>query len=382
MITIDQSQDTSFTRLYSHTSEIGYLFARSSESFSQNGPGQDYIAIQQTDDQICFAVCDGVGSSFCGQLAARFLGDALVNWLVGRSEDDLQDIEQFQIKATQALMELTPEASRMVTEYEIPSRIPALVKIALEGQKQYGSETVFAAGRLDFPKDGSWHDGRLVMVWMGDTQAFLYDLQGSRFEFSDQWHNSHRWSTLLGLKGVDRVHVWSSPLEQISRVVVHSDGLKSLSDQILKLISENALDDRVSQLRELPSSDDVSLVCIDRRPRRPLLQEIDNRFRLDMFMLTWDSPEQPETYTLIESFASAAEERSQEIALNGTATSYRMRNRRPGKYVYRLRPQNGDISGEDSNEVSTQVQFSVRVLLAAAAVLIVATVVIFFIGRR
>src|SRR5204863_8715190 len=58
-----------------------YAYARSSDTRRVSDPGQDYLTFCYDDSAFAFALCDGVSQSFFGDLAARFLGDALINWL-------------------------------------------------------------------------------------------------------------------------------------------------------------------------------------------------------------------------------------------------------------------------------------------------------------
>ena len=59
--------------------QVDYLFNRSSDSYINNVDGQDYFIFHDGEDKLCFVLCDGVGQSYCGQLAAKFLGDYLFN---------------------------------------------------------------------------------------------------------------------------------------------------------------------------------------------------------------------------------------------------------------------------------------------------------------
>src|ERR1043165_8546798 len=58
-----------------------YLYFRSAESFANLAPSQDFLTFQHADDTFVFAVCDGVGQSFFGDVASRLLGDLLTDWL-------------------------------------------------------------------------------------------------------------------------------------------------------------------------------------------------------------------------------------------------------------------------------------------------------------
>src|SRR5690349_14118824 len=58
-----------------------FLYYRSAEGQEHTEAGQDYLAIREHGHRLAFALCDGVGQSFYGDVAARHLGDALLDWL-------------------------------------------------------------------------------------------------------------------------------------------------------------------------------------------------------------------------------------------------------------------------------------------------------------
>src|SRR5262245_26900784 len=59
-------------------------YARAEESRNAQQPGQDYVAYKRVPSGVTFALCDGVGESFVGNVAAQLLGDDLVGWLAHR----------------------------------------------------------------------------------------------------------------------------------------------------------------------------------------------------------------------------------------------------------------------------------------------------------
>src|SRR5436305_10544756 len=56
-------------------------YSRAAETRKAGDLGQDFLAFLYDDSTFAFAVCDGVGQSFFGELASSFLGNALINWL-------------------------------------------------------------------------------------------------------------------------------------------------------------------------------------------------------------------------------------------------------------------------------------------------------------
>ena len=60
---------------------VRFAYSRSSDSMASQIEGQDYLCFRHNDQKLVFIIADGVGSSFCGNLAARILGDNLLDWL-------------------------------------------------------------------------------------------------------------------------------------------------------------------------------------------------------------------------------------------------------------------------------------------------------------
>ena len=80
-IQLDQHGETPLNNLATPFGVIRYLYSRSADSVAQETSGQDYLAFRYDEERVTFALCDGVGQSFMGELAARFLGERLVDWL-------------------------------------------------------------------------------------------------------------------------------------------------------------------------------------------------------------------------------------------------------------------------------------------------------------
>jgi serine/threonine protein phosphatase PrpC len=106
-LNVDPHHETPMTTIRGRDFAIRYLYSRSSESQTANVLGQDTLRFRYSDNKIVFAVCDGVGQSFNGQLASQFLGDNLVKWLWGLPDETLFDERAFPIRIREYLNNLT-----------------------------------------------------------------------------------------------------------------------------------------------------------------------------------------------------------------------------------------------------------------------------------
>ncbi len=83
MLESDQEDDTFVQQLIGQCVTARLLSYRCSEAQLRALPCQDYarIASNAEGTSLCFCVCDGVGNSFRGNIAARALAVKLVDWL-------------------------------------------------------------------------------------------------------------------------------------------------------------------------------------------------------------------------------------------------------------------------------------------------------------
>jgi hypothetical protein len=262
LIRSDQSSDTLFTRETTSHGKVVYLFNRSSDSYINNVDGQVYFIFRDGNDKFCFVLCDGVGQSYCGQLAAKFLGEYLFNWLENLDANLLQDPTLVN-QLTSNINILCDEAQQMVIKHQLPENMPDLLLMALTEQKSYGSEAVFVAGRIDFQLGKM--PPILNLFWLGDTKIHLFDKNGGEVDIPGSWINSERWSTKFGVKGTEIVNHWCTELWKIKKIVIHSDGLKaSALNQLYSLLkAPGEMNSAIESLRSLPESDDVSLISFE-----------------------------------------------------------------------------------------------------------------------
>jgi hypothetical protein len=246
----DRAQTVARVRLAPGLLRYAYDLAR--DSRESHEPGQDYLVFRYGDGRLAFAVCDGVGGSFLGHLAAQFLGDHLVAWLwdsaAPRSDAELQDgLSRF-------LEGLVAEARQWIGSYPLPKTLSPLLRTVLEGKRSYGSETMFVCGRLEWPSAQS--TGLVAIAALGDAELQLWNSSGA---LTLQGKTQERWSTHRGPRGQLRTVIESAG--KIRRLLAYSDGLRSIAGELLQL-PDNLLDQEIARLQQSPQSDDISLIDI------------------------------------------------------------------------------------------------------------------------
>ncbi len=256
---IPQSTETRVETVHHTRLSYRYAYARAAETRKASEIGQDYLAIVDEDTTLVFALCDGVGQSFYGNIAARFLGNALVDWL---SQGDLSWVagaDSIRRALNAHLAGLTSQASAQVDAVRLPNDMPALFREVLEEKRTLGSQSTFVCGRVDLP-DPSCPGGRLVLAWLGDSRLRVWRADGKALDLGDTFHTEDRWATNRGVLG-DSVHAYVGSLEgegqPIARLLLYSDGLASLDDTSIGL-SDLAMQTLIDETWSTPASDDVS----------------------------------------------------------------------------------------------------------------------------
>ena len=238
-----------------------YLYARSAESKAANDIGQDYLTWAHDEQTWAFCLCDGVSQSFFGNLAAQLLGDYLLEWFW---KDCPLSLEPIQIRSDLIgkLQQLVEPGTEQVRHYSIPSGLPDLLQQVILQKQRHGSETTFVAGRIDIPCS-QFPQGRLTLVWMGDSRLRLWHDTGELTEtLGETVQTNRRWSTRQGLVG-GMPGFFESPLVNskgkptLRNLLVYSDGLASI-DVITNWLEASELLEKVRQADEAPTSDDIS----------------------------------------------------------------------------------------------------------------------------
>lgn len=251
----------SFTRAELASSTIARLLSfRCREAREQSLPNQDYAMVSYRKDgsALSFCVCDGVSSSYKGDFAACCLASYLVKWL---QELPIQAERPARLEAVLEgqLNRLALAAQGQLMKLEKPTDVPDLVREVLDDLCQnYGSETVFFCGRLDYAVGKAEQPAQLkdgFFCWMGNVTARLFIDSQQYILLGEKTDKNGRWSTRHGCRG--ELHTWSRSLATLERLTVHTDGLDELGEALVTL-DDNTLLARVQQLLELPDSDDMT----------------------------------------------------------------------------------------------------------------------------
>lgn len=263
MLKVPQDRESVVQMVRRQALAYRFAYARAADTRAAGDVGQDYLTLREDAHSVVFALCDGVSQSFYGDLAARYLGDALVAWL-GERLPATMSANAIRAALTVYLRELTGPATERVQRQPLPSDIPPMLRDVLREKQSLGSESTFVCGRVDLPGP-SFPDGRVVLAWMGDSRLRLW--QGDDVHAADlggDFETSQRWSTRRGPVGGDP-SVFVAPVAQgdrrVRRLMAYSDGLSTL-DGVDEDLSNYTLQDLITQAGKAATSDDVSFLEI------------------------------------------------------------------------------------------------------------------------
>lgn len=335
-----------------------YAYARAADTRSAGDPGQDYITFRYDDTTFAFALCDGVSQSFFGELSARLLGDALLEWMwkdlpAGTDSNSIQAALASKLKA------LTGPAKELVKRHPIPKNLPKMLLDVLEQKRALGSESTFICGRIDLPGPDS-PDGRTVMAWMGDSRLRIWGPNGERSDdLGGEFQTSQRWSTHRGAVE-SGPHIFINPIQHDGRVALksfmaYSDGLSDLDGT--QPPSDGELNDMIARSASTSTSDDISLLevqieaaTMDKKAAlvAPSISSVYNDG--GRLKVQWAPVPDASQYRI-----EVRNETDQSHEWEAQETSWTSPPLKPGRYAVRVRGYRGEEPGEWSRLTNLQI---------------------------
>jgi len=233
---------------------------RSQESQLENLPNQDFVRVVSTPSKasLSFCVCDGVGGSYLGNFAARYLAIRLTSRLQSLPAFP-SDLRQIATSLHKELATWAAEGQQDLLYGGLPSSLVGLEREIIEEQRDhYGSATVFFGGRIDYAVEDESPAGTMqtLFCWMGNITALAY-IESTYQRLGDWQNDRNRWSTLRGLQGDFTTYM--TVLNRADPLIIYTDGLEKLSDELTTL-DENQLQERIQQLLQQPTNDDMTFL--------------------------------------------------------------------------------------------------------------------------
>ncbi|AEW55314.1 TPA: hypothetical protein ACGXMA_000723 [Bacillus cereus] len=251
--TLSQKEETVLQEKETKHFTYRYSYVRAKETQDLNEIGQDFLVFLDNGTSFVFALCDGVGLSFHGEIAAKFLGVKLVNLFDTCQESGL-DITTL---LNEQLNDWIEEASEEVSAFRLPEETPWLLRDVLEEKRKKGSEAMFIGGKIKLIPNQD--KAQITIVTHGDSFVQLFqDKENCSNVMKFNRNIEKRWSTQRGIIGGE-LAVFSKTLsrQEANRIVIHSDGLVPLKqynfEEVLK---------EIERAQNSPTSDDISFLDV------------------------------------------------------------------------------------------------------------------------
>lgn len=215
-----QTGEQPLTR-YQGVLQCRYGYGRAAETVNQGDTGQDFAAVRLNGNVCNFVLCDGVGMSYLGDFAARFLGNSLLDWLETTSVPSAEGIEKL-------LQDLTIPASEQLEKLQPLDNSPLLLREVLMEKRSRGSQAMYVCGQIIL--SGASRRSRVWIAWQGDSRIRLWrNGQEQSATFQKYCRTNERWSTREGTVG-GKPHIFEAKMSgsENVRLQLYTDGLNDL----------------------------------------------------------------------------------------------------------------------------------------------------------
>ena len=268
IIELDQAHDTQLSTYSRGPFTIRYAYVRDSGSQVSGGRGQDYMIIRAEPQRLAFAVCDGVGQSFFGDLAAQLVGERLAQWLWALPSDPtgLPTPRQSLAKSLHEYLDQQIDLGTRLVMGKTLSGYPLIREVQEQNRAESGTQSNFVCGLLEAASTRLPH-GRVLLFWLGDAMLHTWR-QGvdASEQLGATWSSEEAWSSKEGVVG--EIHSFVGDLRQVDSILAHTDGFNHLKDRWRPGLDAAIIDKSIGS-----PEDDVSYLEVSISVGMPHLEE-------------------------------------------------------------------------------------------------------------
>lgn len=204
-------------------------------------PGQDFAILRSDEEHVVGVVADGVSQSFYGNIAAKKVGQRLLDFLwQNRCAPPSKNHTQ------QILSELEKRTKLDIDKFSLPEDIEGVIRDVLEEKREIGSQTVFAAFLLDVKNRFVW------LYQVGDVIA-LVEKQNGEKEVIESVPDG-RWSS----GGKSDLKLKLTNANNIKSIIIKSDGATDWGETL----DREEISKFQSIAKHLAVKDDVSYIAV------------------------------------------------------------------------------------------------------------------------
>jgi len=265
-IETEQSREIPLTVLVRGPFILRFASYRKNEDANLNLRSEDFIVSDITTEKALFGLCDGVGSSFYGNIGSQILGEILIAWLgkvplpnnaiLSRNESLQKWIDTLAKNLLTELNSKTKLATGIINKKDLSDK-DELIRIAETTQRDdFGTQSNFACGIL-WPRSPTLPNGLVILFWLGNARLRLFnqntDLTRLLGWGKDPDQLREVWSSKDGVLG--RIYSYVTDLSKITTVIAYSDGLENVEDQIRPNLNASELEKLIFQSQGVKDDD-------------------------------------------------------------------------------------------------------------------------------
>lgn len=267
IIETEQSRELKLTQIERGSFVFRFASYRKQEDAKLNLRSEDFIVADITPSKASFVLCDGVGSSFYGDLGSQILSEVVLHYLQSlRLSEVAEDLKKNQSSSLNLVTDLRSAldssltlAQKHIDALDIRTGKSEMVYQAeIEQKDLFGSQSNFAAGVI-WPRSSKLPNGLALFLWLGNARLRLFSGQ-IELPALAQWgkdveQQKDVWSSKHGLLG--NIYSYVTDLTRFSSVIAYSDGLETVESAIKPGLTATEFETLVGRAQAL-MDDDIS----------------------------------------------------------------------------------------------------------------------------
>jgi len=257
IIEVDQGADTGI-QTYSRKGVMiryGYKRKLSRTQKMENSKGEDYLVFKSEKLRTIFVLCDGISSSYYGNLGSQLVGELILGWLWEnfdgeRVEDTAKELGEY--------LNNEDFSSTIVKNKKLPEAEGFLGGSLKKRREEIGTQSNFVCGVIDHAsgRDGTDSIGLFIL---GDAKLHLFEHSGEKDNrFQHDYSSDEAWSSKDGVFG--EIHAYQF-FDGIDSIIAHSDGLDPVVSSLKPGLPEGNIEEFFS-IAQAQKDDDISFLEI------------------------------------------------------------------------------------------------------------------------
>ncbi len=272
LIESEQARDAKLTQIYRGPFNFRYAYNRKREDAQPGISGEDYVVSEISSRQIIFSLCDGVGTSFYGNLGSQIVGEVILEWLGNLNIPQLIDTKRAESYSPwqeticsdlrKELNSRTNFATSLIQKKQSSSQNDIIQLSENMRRDDFGTQSNFVSGVI-WQRSNQLPNGLILLLWLGNARIRIFNGEKDLTPLTKWGSNPEQlkevWSSKDGVIGT--IYSYITDLDNISSIIAYSDGLESVDGSIVPNLGPADFHAIVEQAQSI-KDDDVSFLEI------------------------------------------------------------------------------------------------------------------------